>query len=36
MPIKIQDGLPAIDVLREENIFIMTESRAGASGYQAA
>ena len=28
MPITIQDGLPAIDVLKEENIFVMTESRA--------
>ena len=28
MPIKIQDGLPAIRVLNEENIFVMTESRA--------
>ena len=28
MPIKIQDGLPAIKVLSEENIFVMTESRA--------
>ena len=28
MPIRIQDGLPAINVLREENIFVMTESRA--------
>ncbi len=28
MPIKIQDGLPAIDVLQDENIFVITESRA--------
>lgn len=28
MPIKLQDGLPAIKVLQEENIFVMTESRA--------
>jgi homoserine O-succinyltransferase len=28
MPIKIQDGLPAIKVLADENIFVMTESRA--------
>ncbi|MDF1569096.1 MAG: homoserine O-succinyltransferase [Spirochaetaceae bacterium] len=28
MPIKIQDGLPAIKVLNDENIFVMTESRA--------
>ena len=28
MPIKIQDGLPAIKVLSSENIFVMTESRA--------
>ncbi len=28
MPIKIQDGLPAIKVLRDENIFVISESRA--------
>ncbi len=28
MPIKIQDGLPAANVLGKENIFVMTESRA--------
>ncbi|MCG8453980.1 MAG: homoserine O-succinyltransferase [Spirochaetales bacterium] len=28
MPIKIQDGLPAVQALAEENIFVMTESRA--------
>lgn len=28
MPLKIQDGLPAIDVLNSENIFVMTETRA--------
>ncbi len=28
MPIKIQDGLPAVEVLGNENIFVMTESRA--------
>lgn len=28
MPIKIQDGLPAGEVLNKENIFVMTESRA--------
>lgn len=28
MPIKVQDKLPAIDVLSRENIFVMTESRA--------
>ncbi len=28
MPVNIPDNLPAIDVLREENIFVMTESRA--------
>jgi len=28
MPIKIQDGLPAIKVLGEENIFVMNESQA--------
>jgi homoserine O-succinyltransferase len=28
MPVNIPDNLPAADVLREENIFVMTESRA--------
>jgi len=28
MPVNIPDNLPAIDVLKEENIFVMTESRA--------
>ena len=28
MPVNIPDHLPALDVLREENIFVMTESRA--------
>jgi homoserine O-succinyltransferase/O-acetyltransferase len=28
MPIKIKEGLPAIDALRRENVFVMTESRA--------
>lgn len=28
MPVKIQDGLPAVDILRNENIFVMTEHRA--------
>lgn len=28
MPIKIQDGLPAVDILNKENIFVMTETRA--------
>ncbi len=28
MPIKIQDGLPAANVLNKENIFVMTETRA--------
>ncbi len=28
MPIKIQDGLPAVEILGNENIFVMTESRA--------
>ena len=30
MPIKIQDGLPAADVLNSENIFVMSETRAVA------
>jgi homoserine O-succinyltransferase/O-acetyltransferase len=28
MPLNVPDSLPAIDVLKEENIFVMTESRA--------
>ena len=28
MPIKIQDGLPAVTQLESENIFVMTEFRA--------
>ena len=28
MPIKIPNNLPAADTLREENIFVMTETRA--------
>ena len=28
MPVNIPDNLPAIDVLKEENIFVMTETRA--------
>ncbi|MCT6867826.1 MAG: homoserine O-succinyltransferase, partial [Gilliamella apicola] len=28
MPICIPDSLPAVDVLRNENVFIMTSSRA--------
>lgn len=30
MPVKIQDNLPAVQVLRDENIFVMTEQRASA------
>ena len=28
MPIKIPNGLPAVDILAEENIFVMTDTRA--------
>ncbi len=28
MPIKIKDGLPAIEELKKENVFVMTENRA--------
>jgi homoserine O-succinyltransferase len=28
MPVNIPDNLPALEVLKEENIFVMTESRA--------
>jgi homoserine O-succinyltransferase len=28
MPVNVPDGLPAIDILREESVFLMTEQRA--------
>ena len=28
MPIRVQDELPAVNFLREENVFVMTSSRA--------
>ena len=28
MPIKVQDGLPALKTLEQENIFVMTNERA--------
>lgn len=28
MPVKIQDGLPAVDILAQENVFVMTDKRA--------
>lgn len=28
MPIRVQDELPAVNFLREENVFVMTASRA--------
>ena len=28
MPIKVQDNLPAIETLNQENIFVITEKRA--------
>ena len=28
MPVNVPDGLPAIDILRQENVFLMTERRA--------
>ncbi|MDR1421510.1 MAG: homoserine O-succinyltransferase [Coriobacteriales bacterium] len=30
MPVNVPDGLPAIDILREESVFLMTEQRATA------
>jgi homoserine O-succinyltransferase len=30
MPVNVPDGLPAINILREENVFLMTEHRAHA------
>ncbi|MDP2545149.1 homoserine O-succinyltransferase [Photobacterium damselae subsp. piscicida] len=32
MPIKIPNQLPATDILRSENIFVMTEARAASQG----
>ena len=32
MPIKIPDSLPATATLESENIFVMTEYRAGGPG----
>ena len=28
MPLRIPDKLPAIDILKQENIFVMTDQRA--------
>lgn len=28
MPVKVANGLPAVEILQEENVFVMTESRA--------
>ncbi len=28
MPIRVQDELPAVNFLRDENVFVMTTSRA--------
>ena len=33
MPIKIQGDLPVKEILEKENIFVMDEGRASASGY---
>ena len=33
MPIKVQSDLPAREILERENIFVMDENRAVASGY---
>jgi homoserine O-succinyltransferase len=30
MPVNVPDGLPAIDILRQENVFLMTEGRAAS------
>jgi homoserine O-succinyltransferase len=30
MPVKIREGLPAVDVLAAENVFVMTDARAAA------
>ena len=30
MPIKIPDQLPALSILRQENIFVMSENRAAS------
>ena len=36
MPIKIPVGLPAGDTLENENVFVMTDYRARASGHPPA
>ncbi|MCL1879729.1 MAG: homoserine O-succinyltransferase [Actinomycetia bacterium] len=30
MPVNVPDGLPAIDILRQENVFLMTEQRSAS------
>ena len=36
MPIKIPNDLPAVKTLQEENIFVMTQTRAIDPGYPPA
>lgn len=36
MPLNLPDKLPAIELLKEENIFVIDNSRANAPGYPSA
>ena len=36
MPLRLPDKLPAIELLKHENIFVMDESRAHNRGNQTA
>ncbi len=36
MPLNLPDKLPAIDLLKEENIFVIDNSRARLTGYSSA
>lgn len=33
MPIRVPDELPAVNFLREENVFVMTTSRASGQKF---
>ena len=35
MPLNLPDKLPAIELLEEENIFVIDNSRASAAGYSS-
>ena len=36
MPLNLPDKLPAIELLKEENIFVIDTSRATQTGYSSA